>query len=74
MLISIPSMQLDEGYRLDLLVDDSVIIKIKAVEKLMPVHPNRSRIFRCRTKSTTVTDTSPQRKGSRSALACVPPQ
>jgi hypothetical protein len=45
MLISIPSMRLDEEYRPDLLVDNSVIIKIKAVEKLMPVHPNRARIY-----------------------------
>lgn len=28
----------DIGYRLDLLVEDKVIIEIKAVEKLTPVH------------------------------------
>ena len=29
---------LDCGYRIDLLVEDSVIVEIKAVEKLIPVH------------------------------------
>jgi GxxExxY protein len=32
------SLQLDEGYRLDLLVEDSIIIELKAVETLLPVH------------------------------------
>jgi GxxExxY protein len=32
------SLQLDEGYRLDLLVEDSIIVEIKAVENLLPVH------------------------------------
>jgi hypothetical protein len=32
------SIQLDEGYRLDLLVEDSIIIEIKSVESLAPVH------------------------------------
>ena len=31
-------LQLDDGYRLDLLVNGSVIVEIKAVEKLLPVH------------------------------------
>ena len=31
-------LQLDDGYRLDLLVNDSVIVEIKAVERLLPVH------------------------------------
>jgi len=30
--------QLDIGFRLDLLVEDSVIVEIKSVETLMPVH------------------------------------
>ncbi len=29
---------IDAGYRLDLLVEDSVIIELKAVEQLMPIH------------------------------------
>jgi GxxExxY protein len=29
---------IDAGYRLDLLVDDSVIIELKAVEQLLPIH------------------------------------
>ena len=29
---------LDVGYKLDLLVDDSVVLELKAVEKLLPIH------------------------------------
>ena len=31
-------IRLDAGYRLDLLVNDSVIVEVKAVERLNPVH------------------------------------
>ena len=31
-------VKLDAGYRLDLLVNDCVIVEVKAVEKLHPVH------------------------------------
>lgn len=31
-------IQLEIGYRADLLVDDSVVVELKAVEKLAPVH------------------------------------
>jgi GxxExxY protein len=31
-------LQLDDGYRLDMLVNDSIIVEIKAVERLLPVH------------------------------------
>ena len=31
-------LRLDCGYRLDLLVADTVVVEIKAVEKLMPIH------------------------------------
>ena len=31
-------VKLDCGYRLDLLVEDSVIVEIKAIEKLCPIH------------------------------------
>ena len=30
--------QLDCGYRLDLLIDDKIVVEIKAVEKLLPIH------------------------------------
>ncbi|NBX67261.1 MAG: GxxExxY protein [Proteobacteria bacterium] len=30
--------KIDDGYRLDLLVEDKVIVEVKAVEKLLPVH------------------------------------
>lgn len=31
-------VRLDAGYRIDLLVEDCVIVELKAIEKLMPVH------------------------------------
>jgi GxxExxY protein len=31
-------VQLDVGYRIDILVNDAVIVEIKAIEKLLPVH------------------------------------
>ena len=31
-------VQLDVGYRIDLLVDDKVIVELKAVEKILPIH------------------------------------
>ncbi len=31
-------MKIDAGYRLDLLINDSVIVENKAVEKLLPLH------------------------------------
>ena len=31
-------LQLDVGYRIDLLIDDKVIVELKAVEKVLPIH------------------------------------
>ena len=31
-------VQLDCGYRLDMVVEDEIIVEIKAVEKLLPIH------------------------------------
>ena len=31
-------VKLDAGYRLDLLVEDSVIVEVKAVDQLAPIH------------------------------------
>ena len=31
-------IEIEVGYRLDLLVNDSVIIELKAVEQLLPIH------------------------------------
>ena len=31
-------IELDAGYRIDLLVNDLVILELKVVEKLMPIH------------------------------------
>jgi GxxExxY protein len=36
--ITYKGIQLDEGYRLDLLVAEQVIVEVKAVEKILPVH------------------------------------
>ena len=36
--VTYESVKLDVGYRLDLLVEDSVIIELKAIEKLLPIH------------------------------------
>lgn len=30
--------QIDAGYRVDLLVDDAVIVEVKAIERILPVH------------------------------------
>ncbi len=32
------NVELDDGYRLDLLVANRVIVEIKAIEKLLPIH------------------------------------
>jgi GxxExxY protein len=32
------SVKLDCGYRLDLVVEDEIIVEIKAVEKILPIH------------------------------------
>jgi len=32
------SVKIDVGYRLDILVEDAVIIELKSVEKLLPIH------------------------------------
>jgi len=31
-------LQLDAGYRVDLLVEDALIVELKAVERLLPIH------------------------------------
>jgi GxxExxY protein len=36
--INYKGLQLDCGYRLDFLVEQSVIVELKAVEKLQPIH------------------------------------
>jgi GxxExxY protein len=36
--ISYDEIQFDEGFRADLIVEDQVIIELKSVEKLAPVH------------------------------------
>ena len=38
MPIHYEGLQLDAGLRLDLLVADNIIIEVKAVERLLPVH------------------------------------
>lgn len=36
--VTYKELEIDEGCRLDLLVDDRVVVSIKTVEELMPVH------------------------------------
>lgn len=36
--IAYDGQRLDAGYRLDLLVADRIVVEIKAVEKLLPIH------------------------------------
>jgi len=36
--VEFKGMRLDCGYRLDLLVEDKVVVEIKAVESLLPIH------------------------------------
>ncbi len=36
--ITYRGLALDAGYRLDLLVDETVIVELKAIEKLEPIH------------------------------------
>ncbi|MGE5525073.1 MAG: GxxExxY protein [Rhodospirillaceae bacterium] len=38
MPIRYDDMTLDVGYRLDLLVDDKVVVELKCVERLLPIH------------------------------------
>ena len=36
--VSYKGIDLDCGYRLDFLVEDSIVLEIKSVEKLLPIH------------------------------------
>lgn len=36
--VSYRGLQLDVGYRLDLLIDDHLIVELKTVEQLLPIH------------------------------------
>jgi GxxExxY protein len=36
--INYQGMKLDAGYRIDMLVEESVIVELKAIDRLMPVH------------------------------------
>ena len=36
--VELPGVKLNCGYRIDILVDDRVIVELKCVEKLVPVH------------------------------------
>jgi iron complex transport system substrate-binding protein len=39
--INYDGLEFDEGFRLDLLVDDRLVIELKSVESLHPVHPKQ---------------------------------
>ncbi len=36
--VSYDGVQIDAGYRIDLLIENAIIVELKAVEKLLPVH------------------------------------
>ena len=36
--VSYKAIDLDRGYRLDFLVEDTIILELKSVEKLLPIH------------------------------------
>ncbi len=36
--VSYKGIEFDEGYRIDILIEDRLIIELKTVEKLLPVH------------------------------------
>jgi GxxExxY protein len=38
MPVTFESVQLDAGYRIDLLIQEQVIVEVKSVDKLMPIH------------------------------------
>lgn len=38
MPVTFESVQLDAGYRIDLLVQEQVIVEVESVDKLMPIH------------------------------------
>ncbi len=41
--IEFDSLKFDEGFRMDLLVEESIIVEIKSVERNHPVHPKQLR-------------------------------
>jgi GxxExxY protein len=41
--IEFDGLQFDEGFRMDLLVEESIIVEIKSVEKNHPLHPKQLR-------------------------------
>jgi GxxExxY protein len=41
--IEFDGLQFDEGFRMDLLVEESIIVEIKSVEKNHPIHPKQLR-------------------------------
>ena len=43
--LSYKQVRLDCGYRLDLLVEEKVIVEIKAVDKLLPIHEAQLRSY-----------------------------
>jgi GxxExxY protein len=36
--VSYKGLQLDCGYKIDLIVDDEVVVELKAIERILPVH------------------------------------
>jgi GxxExxY protein len=38
LLVTYKGLELDEGFRLDLLVNDAVVVELKCVERVLPIH------------------------------------
>jgi GxxExxY protein len=36
--VTYKSLRLDSGYRIDVLVDDKIVLELKSVERLLPIH------------------------------------
>jgi GxxExxY protein len=43
--INYDGMELDEGFRIDVLVEDCVLVEVKAVEKVNPVHAQQVKTY-----------------------------
>src|SRR5271166_4962505 len=48
--VAYDGLKLEEGFRMDLLVEEAVIVEIKSVEKNPPVHPKQWRTHLVRAK------------------------
>jgi len=43
--IHFKGIDLDCGYRCDLVIDDAVIVELKAIDRLLPIHDSQLLVF-----------------------------